>query len=172
MTLPDNDQEYDELIIALALMYYFALYQGANSGAEQVGQSVNIDEGLMLIAFESVDALMSAVNETTIQRASTIVSEWNGESREELNALLEPVFSEARASSIAITENTRAFQIGNIAAWGALGLALEGVLWHTQEDDRVCPICSPRNNIVFEVGVDNPPAHVGCRCWTSPAIRI
>ena len=172
MTTPQSEQEYEELIIALALLYYFALYQGANGGAEQVGETIEIDEGLMLYAFSYVDELMRSVNETTINKASKILSEWDGVDRDELNARLETVFSDARAQSIAITETTRAYQLGSIAAWAALGLALEGVQWHTQQDDRVCPICSPRNGQVFEVGVDNPPAHPGCRCWTSPAIIV
>ena len=171
MTTPQDEKDYTELIIALVLMYYLALSDGVDGGAAQVGaQGIDIDEGLLLYSVNYVNELLSSINQTTIDRANKIIQEWDGLDRGELNKKLETIFSEARAQSIGVTENTKAFQIGNLVAWATLGLALRGVIWHTQQDARVCPICAPRNNQVFEVGLDNPPAHPGCRCWTSPAI--
>lgn len=38
--------------------------------------------------------------------------------------------------------------------------------WFTEADDRVCPVCRPRDGKLIVGGQDAfPPAHVGCRCW-------
>lgn len=39
------------------------------------------------------------------------------------------------------------------------------VRWRTEEDDRVCEICGPRDGKVYDI--DKVPAkpHWGCRCW-------
>jgi len=53
-------------------------------------------------------------------------------------------------------------------------LAAEGVTmiesWVTQRDERVCPICYPRDGKVLGDGwtrIDGPPAHIRCRCDTA-----
>lgn len=39
------------------------------------------------------------------------------------------------------------------------------VRWRTEEDDKVCPVCGPRDKKVYSI--DNIPAkpHINCRCW-------
>jgi hypothetical protein len=38
--------------------------------------------------------------------------------------------------------------------------------WFTEADDRVCPVCRPRDRRLIVDDVSGfPPAHVGCRCW-------
>lgn len=45
---------------------------------------------------------------------------------------------------------------------------VEEVIWHTEEDDKVCPECEARNGVVYRI--DRVPAkpHWGCRCWLTP----
>jgi len=89
-------------------------------------------------------------------------------------------FSERRARLIAITETTRAYAGGEIAAAAAIedeGLFTYAKRWQTNNDELVCQICEPLNQKTTDgargmfdssVGqVDGPPAHPGCRCWVS-----
>lgn len=44
--------------------------------------------------------------------------------------------------------------------------------WHTQEDERVCPICGPRDLVEYRQGEGpQPPAHQNCRCWRAESRR-
>lgn len=83
---------------------------------------------------------------------------------------------EARAEAIARTELMRAYNAGNLAGIADTGAV--AVRWITGQDERVCPICGPRQGKVFRAPgvvtddpqvlalptVDVPPAHVKCRC--------
>lgn len=85
-------------------------------------------------------------------------------------------YSEQRAQMIAVTEVTRAFAEGNRAAWKASGV-IEKREWRTNNDELVCPVCGPLAGKVtgldepFPGGIDGPPAHPRCRCWTVPAVE-
>lgn len=110
-----------------------------------------------------------------------------GELRQGLDALitaLEPTFGLRRAEAIGVTETSRVFAQSEIAASRANPFVTV-LLWLTANDERVCPICGPRANLVvakesdgFRVPTDNtvgyPPAHVRCRCsltqLTEPAL--
>lgn len=89
----------------------------------------------------------------------------------DLRRTLEPAFGETRAQRIAVTETTRAFAAGQKLVQDELrrgGLGLERI-WRTSNDERVCPICGPledRRESEGWDGMDGPPAHVNCRCWT------
>lgn len=85
-------------------------------------------------------------------------------------------FDERRALRVAVTEVTRAY--GNAAqiAAGELQKQFPDIkfykMWHTNVDEKVCPLCQDieNNNPTIELdqdwdGVMNPPRHVGCRCW-------
>lgn len=91
----------------------------------------------------------------------------------DLSKALEGYFSPIRAEMIAITETTRA------AVEGERALVSELVnetgkemlpIWLTANDDRVCPVCGPRNEKPITNG-QFPPAHPRCRCgvgWDWP----
>lgn len=99
---------------------------------------------------------------------------------------LNPIFGEARSANIATTEITRAYAQANQLAGEQLKKDFPDVKiikrWFTNNDDRVCPICRPLNDKSVEVtqkfiGGDgqeynNPPAHVGCRCWTTTSTKF
>jgi len=96
-------------------------------------------------------------------------------------------FDEDRALRIATTEITRIYAEAEIEAGHELKEQYPDVrvvkTWHTNNDDRVCPICEPLNGQIVEVddgfgveageaGLLNPPAHPGCRCWISTRTDI
>lgn len=39
------------------------------------------------------------------------------------------------------------------------------VRWATEKDDRVCPICGPRDGKVYDIDKVPVKPHWGCRCW-------
>lgn len=42
------------------------------------------------------------------------------------------------------------------------------VVWHTEQDERVCDECEPREGQVYPIDKIPPKPHVGCRCWYTP----
>lgn len=86
---------------------------------------------------------------------------------------------ESRATSIAVTEITRAFAQGELIAGDEMRAEYPGVAvrktWFTNADDRVCSICGPMDGQdvdldgVFYGGdgekYTEPPTHPNCRCW-------
>jgi len=81
-------------------------------------------------------------------------------------------FGPVRAEMIAITETTR-------AATEAERFAVEELyktygihmipIWNTSGDERVCPLCAPRDGKVIEDDI-YPPLHVRCRCFVTHRI--
>lgn len=97
-----------------------------------------------------------------------------------IEAANKKLLDEIRAHAIAVTEITRALSISeNVAA--ALALEMGYMLkshWITEEDDRVCPECSPLHNMTESAWSlkfpEGPPAHVFCRCrrrWVITHVR-
>lgn len=90
-------------------------------------------------------------------------------------------FGAQRADTIAVTEVTRAYAEGNRVAGREMAKEFPGVpvvkTWFTNNDDLVCDICEPLNEMTIledegfttadGEGLDGPPAHPNCRCWIS-----
>ncbi len=84
--------------------------------------------------------------------------------------------SPQRAAVIAQTEATVAFFNGVVERWQAVGV--KGIIFKTQNDRRVCPICLRLNNTKGTIveGWQDPltgefvkiPVHIGCRCFAAP----
>lgn len=88
--------------------------------------------------------------------------------RGDLEDMLARTFGANRASTIAVTEVTRAASEGQQEL--AREIADMGVkmtpVWNTRDDELVCPICGPLNG--EEITTDEyPPAHPNCRCWVT-----
>lgn len=84
----------------------------------------------------------------------------------ELAGRLRQWYSPVRAEMIAITEVTRAVVEGERAIVRRLERESGDKMvefWSTANDERVCPICFPRNNKEITDGI-YPPAHPRCRC--------
>lgn len=39
------------------------------------------------------------------------------------------------------------------------------VRWRTEDDDKVCPTCGPRDKKVYDIDKVPPKPHPNCRCW-------
>lgn len=79
-----------------------------------------------------------------------------------------------RAERIAVTETTKTITEAETAVYrdgrGAAGLTGKQLgVWHTAEDEGVCPTCRPLDGTPREtwerVLPGGPPAHPNCRCW-------
>jgi hypothetical protein len=85
------------------------------------------------------------------------------------NDRLATILGPSRADTLAVTEITAATSAGSGAAVGTLGLVSAADQWITENDARVCPICSPlhqtRRDNWSRLFPSGPPAHVNCRCW-------
>ena len=115
--------------------------------------------------------LVKGISETTQKLVSKGVSafiETPGMTVGELRSVLAPAFGEVRAEMIATTEVTRAYTQGTQITQAQLagaGITMERI-WHTSNDERVCPICEPHNGQPeSEWGSDELPGHINCRCW-------
>jgi hypothetical protein len=87
--------------------------------------------------------------------------------------LTKDVFGAKRASTIAVTETTRAYaQAGQVVANEIRGAGIELTdVWNTNNDALTCPICGPRHRQPRGNGWNNlPPAHPECRCWITHEI--
>jgi SPP1 gp7 family putative phage head morphogenesis protein len=124
--------------------------------------------------------LVSQVTDTTKRMIADEVADWirRGDALDSLKkAIFDILADPVRALVIAQTESTRAFAEGNTRAWKEIGV--EGRRWYTVEDERVCPLCGQTLHGTvaaigkpFAQGIDNPPAHVGCRCYLQPVVEM
>jgi SPP1 gp7 family putative phage head morphogenesis protein len=119
-------------------------------------------------------ALIMSYTREAVEKALAL---WDGEDPEQLAALLEPIFSEVRAETIALNESIAGISIGNLLAWQAYDI-IEEVVWRTQEDEKVCPVCRPLDGVVIPleeaIGGFFPPAatHPRCRCYLEPVLVL
>lgn len=118
--------------------------------------------------------LVRGINDTSARRLQGIISNFYeagvdmGATRREIAKLFGPV----RAEMIATTEVTRASVQGELEAQTDIqrqGLVVVSI-HETNADDRVCPICGPRDGQVID-DERYPPLHVGCRCWIRTEVR-
>lgn len=90
---------------------------------------------------------LTTTTRTIIQHAIEKYASTPGMTFQELVDLLMPAFGEDRAETITVTEVTRAYSQAATSyqkRLGAQGITLERV-WRTNNDEKVCPICSPLN---------------------------
>ena len=131
-------------------------------------------------SYELVSGLTDTTRERLQQEITRFIEE--GGTMDDLQRRLTDVFGEQRASRIAVTEVTRAYQQGQEASRRAtieMGIPLKEEIRNAQ-DERVCNICGPLGGQVREVGapaehptlgpIEGPPFHVGCRDWTVPVV--
>ena len=137
------------------------------------------------------------ITETTRRAAIEAIEEWmqSGAKLDNLIGMLEPIFMDPiRAERIAVTEVTRTYAQGNLAAWKASGVVTEKK-WQTARDELVCPYCGNLHGQTVGIETDfnipldrlppeiarklagpllyqSPPAHPNCRCWVLPVVSI
>ncbi|MDP2663545.1 MAG: hypothetical protein Q8R28_22760, partial [Dehalococcoidia bacterium] len=143
--------------------------EGATAAAS-TGVIVDFDR-IHIQALQAVTSLSpiiwSQMEATTREAIRGALASWmtGGQGKRGLPSLiasLSPLFSRVRATRIATTEATRFFAEGN-------RLAVEGddqvggLQWQTAEDEKVCPICAPRDMQIYpKAEAPMPPAHVNC----------
>lgn len=115
--------------------------------------------------------LVSRLTDTRRRLLQQSVADFNrtGMSLGDLRSRLENEFGAVRAEMIAVTETTRAAAEANREYVGYLrrqGAQMRELV-QTSNDERVCPICGPKQDQdPNEVGIGYPPFHPRCRCWT------
>ena len=182
-----NDRDFDiaELSDDLKRLLVVELQQVYISGVD----TMLLDESLPAVDLDDIGTaagdwarrhtfdLVRNITDNTrkqLQNALQTYLDTPGMTLEEVEALIAPAFSQARAERIAVTEITRA----NAASANGLqehyrekhGLTYRRI-WQTHEDDRVCPICRPLDGKDEREWSDRfpggPPAHPNCRCSVS-----
>jgi hypothetical protein len=107
---------------------------------------------------------------SALQKQVSLFQSTPGMTLAQLRDSLAPTFGPVRAGMIATTEVTRSSAQGEA---GTVRLLKEQGIdmiakWNTNNDERVCPICGPRNQKKQGDGwTELPPAHPRCRCWPS-----
>lgn len=83
-------------------------------------------------------------------------------------------FGVRKAEQIAVTEWNRAASVATLKSYEKQGV--EYIRWFTAGDNRVCSVCEGNSaegdvplKTGFGSGIDQPPAHPGCRCNISSA---
>jgi hypothetical protein len=127
--------------------------------------------------------LIKNINSTTRDAVSTAVQNYIDIPGFTLQDLIQQLpYTEKRALNIAVTEITRVYGEANLIAGRQLKEEYPNVrvikIWHTNNDDRVCPICGPLDGKEVELdksfggGIDSVPAHIGCRCFTTVTTKL
>ena len=190
--LADDDALYDDekFIAELTLL----LTKAAQEGVSLFGDNVSIGLDYTLTNVEAAAWAQQYAGELAgqldtqtreaVRSAVTAFIETPGMSLGDVMDLLP--LDEVRAARVSITEITRAYAQGNQVAGEQLAQDFPGVrvlkTWHTSNDEYVCEICEPLNGESVNVenlfpsrvigAVENPPAHVNCRCWTMVTTEI
>lgn len=129
---------------------------------------------------------LGSLDEATLQavrQGFSMFVETPGMTMGDLKGQLRPYFNEVRVQRIAVTETTRVYSEGQAMAGRTLAKEFPDMhvvkKWYTSQDELVCPICAPlpqRGWIMmdqeFAPKIDNPPAHVNCRCAVSYSTEI
>ena len=115
--------------------------------------------------------LVKGINQHTQDALQTVISKAIEQAqplevvRANIEAIAPQLFGPVRAATIATTELTRAAaqgEAGTVAQIMAQGVTMNAV-WHTREDEKVCPVCGDLDGQT--VAADAlPPAHPNCRC--------
>ena len=153
---------------------------GVESGIEEMPEELqplvdpdSFNNLAMTYARQYRYTLINKINSTTRTNSQQTIFEWIQTNTDKLTlaAMLALIFSDARARMIARTEVTRIYALGNAAAWQSAGI--RKVRWNTQRDERVCPICAPRDGQLYQITDlgQFPPAHQNCRCWVEPVVE-
>jgi hypothetical protein len=160
--------EEDRLRRVLTPAIRLAGNRAAKEAIENVGTVSDSDRRRI---FQKIDAI-SSQRATTAANVITVTSKkqmdiaatkWtNGEIvSNDLEDVLDTIFSANRAKAIGITEITRIAAEATFYVYDQLNFSM---IWKTSEDEDVCPICTPKNNESISSLDDIPPAHVMCRC--------
>lgn len=178
------DDEAQALYEEMLPLFLAALALGMDGGTDILPPNVQplvnptvFNQAAIKAAREYRYQQIKDITDTTRKQVQEAMVDWikSGQSLDVLEQTMAGIFGEARAARIAATEVTRAFSMGNQAAWESTGFVTE-VEWMTAQDERVCEVCNSHEG--ERLGVEDtdafPPnaSHPGCRCWTQPIVDL
>lgn len=172
-----DDDFWDAQRVALSAVLFPALQQiymntaTAQAEATPIGADIGeLNNDAAEWARNYTFDLVSGLNATTQSVLQKQVAAFfdDGLTIGQLRDNLTSAFGPVRADMIATTEVTRAAvegEMGTVEQLRGEGAEMEAT-WVTSMDERVCPICQPRDGRKQGDGwEDPPPAHPRCRCW-------
>lgn len=177
-----NAQDNDAAIAAVARVLEGVAGDGVDMFADEAGFDVDwelVNDKAAKWARKQAGALIADINATTLKLVRNSIGAYidtPGMTLGDVVKRLGKTFDVRRALRVAVTEVTRAYAEANqIAAdelakeWPSVQVVKE---WHTNNDDRVCPLCGPLDGRQVGPGesfgeFENPPAHPNCRCWVT-----
>jgi hypothetical protein len=188
--LEDNPEDGDD-----ATRIAILLSKAARGGVKLFDMNVDLGGEFALTNTEAakwaatyVYDLIRGIDQTTLEAMRNAISTFVSTPGYTIGDVMDLLpFNSERARRVAVTEITRAYAEGNQLAAGALAEQFPGVRvtkrWYTNQDDRVCEVCGPLGDqepidqdeswtTVDGDELENPPAHVNCRCWTSYSTDI
>jgi len=138
-----------------------ALLAGGSGGLALLPDNVLSLVDMELFAQGTIEYLqgyrqdLAGINDTTRKQIALIIQAWllSGEDLGNLEAQLQMVLSDSRASQIAISEITKLFAVGNLLLWQTTGTVLSKQ-WTTARDERVCPLCGPLDGQIVDIDFD------------------
>lgn len=168
--------EREKLFSVLFPLVQDAALTGAENAITELGVGVDwqlVNKAVKKWASLYSGELVKGITETSQSLLQKKLADWieSGKPLSDLIKDIEPMFNASRAEAIAVTEVTKAFAEGNVASWKASDV-VDGKRWMTAQDELVCEICAPLAGTESSLDEDAPPAHVRCRCWISPVIKI
>lgn len=180
----DNDfwnNEAGELWNILVSVFVDTLMDGVQGGVDALPPDIAILLDFDVVNQAAIDYAkqyryewISGIVDTTRTQVQSLISDWilSGDPLPVLETQLEPLFGKIRAQMIASTEVTRIFAEANQRVWQSTGF-ISMMSYRTSVDDRVCPICSPLEDVEMPLN-DNraPPRHPRCRCWLQPIVNV
>lgn len=168
--------ERDRLLRAVLPFYQETATAAADAGQALLRIGVDwelVNSDVLALARAEAARLAEQATKTTQAQAAKLVADWiaSGGALDDLAEQLSALYPPQRAKMIAATEVTRLYAQGNRAAWRASGV-VSGYTIQTARDERVCPVCGPRQGQTYDLedGENQPPFHPSCRCWIVPKV--
>jgi hypothetical protein len=192
-TLPSADEEIDKTEEAWRAEFYRIYLSAIMDGIDLWGRTAKFDLDYTKINPEAVKAaqrmslyFLREVDKTTKTVIRDVIRQFVDTPGMTLGDVIKMLpFDAQRAERIAITEITRAYAQANTNIGAELKREFPNVpvvkFWFTNQDDRVCDICGPLDTgkpVPFdkpfnaELGIDSPPAHPNCRCWSQVTTNL
>lgn len=163
-------EEQYELAIVMMLIMFAEHYPDSTLGDELVKKNSPLDKAIRRRSQILADRQVKHLNRLVQRTNRKAVKQ-----EEDDGILADRLWGGDRVKRIAITETTKAINIGEQdALFFARKFGMDAyATWFTAEDEWVCEICLPFHGTTEEVwGEEYPyggPAHIKCRCslvWT------
>jgi len=177
---PPTDTWWDEQSEALSVVLVPELEKAAHAGYDAVGFPSDdtpirdaIDDWLLVHGPELIKGLTDVSREALADAIGDFF-EGEGVTLQDVVDRIEPYFGADRTMRIAVTETTRAYDLGDQVATQELrdaGFIVKDI-WNTNMDSLVDPDCLEREGKESKdwPTPDRPPLHPNCRCWVTHSI--